>query len=53
MNYRSRNHTIWYVVQVEEVERATQFLEGQGYDVTNMIGGMLAWEGETVKNILK
>ena len=27
--------------------RATQFLESQGYDVTNMIGGMLAWEGET------
>ena len=27
--------------------RATQFLESQGYDVTNMMGGMLAWEGET------
>ncbi|MFJ7669137.1 rhodanese-like domain-containing protein [Lysinibacillus sp. NPDC097195] len=26
--------------------RATQFLESQGFDVTNMIGGMLAWEGE-------
>ncbi|MET3699376.1 rhodanese-related sulfurtransferase [Bacillus oleivorans] len=27
--------------------RATQFLEGQGYNVTNMTGGMLEWEGET------
>lgn len=27
--------------------RATEFLESQGYDVTNMEGGMLAWEGET------
>ena len=26
--------------------RATAFLEAQGYDVTNMVGGMLAWEGE-------
>lgn len=26
--------------------RATQFLESQGFDVANMIGGMLAWEGE-------
>ena len=26
--------------------RAAQFLESQGFDVTNMIGGMLAWEGE-------
>ncbi|MEK5330907.1 MULTISPECIES: rhodanese-like domain-containing protein [unclassified Lysinibacillus] len=26
--------------------RATQFLESQGFDVTNMVGGMLAWEGE-------
>ena len=26
--------------------RATQFLENQGFDVTNMVGGMLAWEGE-------
>ncbi|WP_313892225.1 rhodanese-like domain-containing protein [Psychrobacillus sp.] len=26
--------------------RATQFLESQGFDVTNMTGGMLAWEGE-------
>ena len=23
--------------------RATEFLEGQGYDVTNMTGGMLEW----------
>ena len=30
--------------------RATQFLESQGYDVTNMTGGMLAWEGETQIN---
>ena len=36
-----------YAVQVEEVVRATHFLDSQGYDVTNMIGGMLAWEGET------
>lgn len=27
--------------------RATQFLEGQGFNVTNMTGGMLAWEGRT------
>ena len=27
--------------------RATQFLESQGYNVINMNGGMLAWEGET------
>lgn len=26
--------------------RATQFLESQGFEVTNMVGGMLAWEGE-------
>jgi len=27
---------------------ATAFLEGNGFDVTNMTGGMLAWEGDTV-----
>ncbi|MGM9926041.1 MAG: rhodanese-like domain-containing protein [Bacillus sp. (in: firmicutes)] len=27
--------------------RATQFLENQGYNVINMTGGMLAWEGKT------
>ncbi|KAA6450287.1 rhodanese-like domain-containing protein [Bacillus cereus] len=27
--------------------RAVQFLEGYGYQVINMNGGMLAWEGET------
>lgn len=26
--------------------RATQFLASRGFDVTNMVGGMLAWEGE-------
>ena len=26
--------------------QATAFLEAQGYDVTNMVGGMLAWEGK-------
>lgn len=26
--------------------RATQFLESQGFNVANMVGGMLAWEGE-------
>lgn len=26
--------------------QATSYLEEQGHDVTNMIGGMLAWEGE-------
>ncbi|WP_075981568.1 rhodanese-like domain-containing protein [Bacillus massilinigeriensis] len=25
---------------------ATQYLEGQGFKVTNMLGGMLAWVGE-------
>ncbi|WP_409254195.1 rhodanese-like domain-containing protein [Bacillus sp. SCS-153A] len=27
--------------------RACQFLENQGYNVINMTGGMLAWEGKT------
>ena len=27
--------------------RATEFLTDEGYDVTNMVGGMLAWEGNT------
>ena len=26
--------------------QATQFLESQGFNVTNMTGGMLAWEGK-------
>ncbi|MEY8350081.1 rhodanese-like domain-containing protein [Bacillus cereus] len=26
--------------------RAVQFLEGQGFQVINMTGGMLAWEGK-------
>ncbi|KKE77645.1 rhodanese-like domain-containing protein [Oceanobacillus caeni] len=26
--------------------RATEFLNEQGYHVTNMAGGMLAWEGD-------
>ncbi|MGE6514938.1 rhodanese-like domain-containing protein [Lysinibacillus sphaericus] len=26
--------------------RAAQYLRSRGFDVTNMIGGMLAWEGE-------
>nr|WP_269136053.1 rhodanese-like domain-containing protein [Sporosarcina cyprini] len=26
--------------------RACEFLEARGYDVTNMVGGMLAWQGE-------
>lgn len=26
--------------------QATSFLESQGYDVTNMTGGMLQWTGE-------
>lgn len=26
--------------------QATSFLQGQGFDVTNMKGGMLAWESE-------
>lgn len=25
--------------------RATQFLENHGFDVTNMVGGMLDWDG--------
>lgn len=28
---------------------ATQYLEKQGYDVTNMTGGMLDWKGEIEK----
>lgn len=27
--------------------RATEYLESQGYKVTNMTGGMLDWEGKT------
>ncbi|MET3574413.1 rhodanese-like domain-containing protein [Bhargavaea ullalensis] len=27
---------------------AAEFLEGQGYDVVNMTGGMLDWQGETI-----
>lgn len=27
--------------------RASQFLEGRGFHVINMTGGMLAWEGRT------
>lgn len=26
--------------------RACEYLEGQGYEVTNMVGGMLDWHGE-------
>ena len=26
--------------------QATAFLESQGFDATNMVGGMLAWEGD-------
>ncbi|HWK23675.1 MAG TPA: rhodanese-like domain-containing protein [Ureibacillus sp.] len=26
--------------------KATQYLESQGFDVTNMTGGMLSWSGE-------
>ncbi len=26
--------------------QATDFLTSQGYDATNMVGGMLAWEGK-------
>ncbi|WP_432355975.1 rhodanese-like domain-containing protein [Sporosarcina sp. A2] len=25
--------------------RAAEFLEGEGYDITNMTGGMLSWQG--------
>lgn len=25
---------------------ATRFLDGYGYDVTNVVGGMLSWHGE-------
>ena len=26
--------------------RVTEFLEAQGYDATNMVGGMLEWQGD-------
>ncbi|MCM3710436.1 rhodanese-like domain-containing protein [Sporosarcina luteola] len=26
--------------------RAAEFLEAKGYDVTNMVGGMLDWQGD-------
>lgn len=28
--------------------QATMFLDSYGYDVTNMVGGMLEWQGKTV-----
>lgn len=28
--------------------RAVQFLEGYGFQVINMVGGMLAWEGKFI-----
>ncbi|NKW97216.1 rhodanese-like domain-containing protein [Bacillus toyonensis] len=28
--------------------RAVQFLEGYGFQVINMVGGMLAWEGKVI-----
>lgn len=30
---------------------ACKFLSEQGYDVANMVGGMLDWKGETVKSL--
>lgn len=27
---------------------AAAFLEAQGYDVTNLVGGMIEWEGEVI-----
>ena len=27
--------------------RASAFLDAEGYDITNMVGGMLEWEGAT------
>lgn len=29
-------------------ERACEFLQAQGFNVKNMVGGMLAWQGEVV-----
>jgi rhodanese-related sulfurtransferase len=29
---------------------ATTYLESEGYNATNMVGGMLAWKGNKVKN---
>ncbi|TMN23336.1 rhodanese-like domain-containing protein [Lentibacillus cibarius] len=29
--------------------KASEFLESKGYDVTNVDGGMLAWDGEVEK----
>lgn len=29
--------------------RATEYLSQMGFDATNMVGGMLAWQGETEK----
>ncbi|MGJ9456892.1 rhodanese-like domain-containing protein [Oceanobacillus sp. CF4.6] len=31
----------------ERSNNACAFLEEEGYDVTNMAGGMMSWEGET------
>ncbi|MFJ7737033.1 rhodanese-like domain-containing protein [Lysinibacillus sp. NPDC097287] len=47
MNELNKNETYIIVCRSgARSGRATHFLESQGFDVTNMVGGMLAWEGE-------
>lgn len=47
--YQDLDKTKEYVIICRSGGRsgmACQFLEGQGFDVTNMSGGMLDWQGE-------
>ncbi|KOS66927.1 rhodanese domain protein [Lysinibacillus contaminans] len=47
MNELNKNETYIIVCRSgARSGRATHFLESRGFDVTNMVGGMLAWEGE-------
>ncbi|MCP8617674.1 rhodanese-like domain-containing protein [Salirhabdus salicampi] len=45
---RNRNH-IMVCRSGNRSGNASQFLEAHGYDVTNMVGGMLEWKDEIEK----
>lgn len=41
------NRILWFADQSgARSARATEILEGKGFHVSNMVGGMLSWEGE-------
>ena len=44
-----KNHILWFVVLVDAVVKQQTSYKSQGFDVTNMVGGMLAWDGEVNK----